>query len=97
MLFPRYLPYWILKVGRCPFTVSICYTKYDLFSTDSFITKLMVYTINTGCLTRYYYFQLTPYLDLYFVQHVFNGSPHYSEVPAFVPHSSSLMISYSAQ
>ncbi|KAG1733045.1 uncharacterized protein EDB91DRAFT_1301081 [Suillus paluster] len=42
--------------------------------TDSLITKLMGYTINTGCLTRYSSFEPIPYLDSYLVQYVFNDS-----------------------
>ncbi|KAJ8595275.1 hypothetical protein M405DRAFT_728253, partial [Rhizopogon salebrosus TDB-379] len=36
---------------------SLCYilatSRTELSSTDSFLTKLMAYIINTGCLTRY--------------------------------------------
>lgn len=44
----------------------------------------MAYIINTGCLTRYFSFQPTPYLDSYFVQRVFNGSYHFSELTPLV-------------
>ena len=83
MLSPRYRSYWVLKVRRCPLTVGNWYTKHEPSSTDSFLTKLMVYTINTGCLTRYSCFQLNPYLDSYFVQFMFNDSLDYSNVPIF--------------
>ncbi|KAG1758591.1 hypothetical protein EDD22DRAFT_956745 [Suillus occidentalis] len=46
-------------------------------STDSLITKLMVYVINTGSLTRYSFFMPIPYLDSYSTQHMFNDRYDY--------------------
>ena len=40
----------------------------------------MIYTINTGSLTRYSCFQWTVYLDSYLVQYMFNDSLDYSKV-----------------
>ncbi|KAG1723225.1 hypothetical protein EDB19DRAFT_1916224 [Suillus lakei] len=60
---------------------SLCYllatSRTGFPKTDLFITRLMSYIINTGCLTRYFSFQPTPYLDSYFVQYVFNDSYHH--------------------
>lgn len=98
MLSRRYLPYWVLEVWNYPFTVGIWYPEDELFSTDSLLTKLMIYIINTGSLTRYYScFQVTLHLDSYFVQYVFNGSLHHSEVSIIVHYGSSLIISCSVQ
>ncbi|OAX32800.1 hypothetical protein K503DRAFT_869953 [Rhizopogon vinicolor AM-OR11-026] len=40
---------YILATSRTGFSRQS--TKHEVLSTDSFLTKLMVYTINTGCLT----------------------------------------------
>ncbi|KAG2113672.1 hypothetical protein BD769DRAFT_1673684 [Suillus cothurnatus] len=57
---------------------SLCYllttSRTGFSSTDSLITKLMVYVINTGCLTRYSSFETIPYLNSYFMQRMFDGS-----------------------
>ncbi|KAG1808927.1 uncharacterized protein BJ212DRAFT_1484780 [Suillus subaureus] len=46
---------------------SLCYllatSRTGFSSTDSFVTKLVVYIISTGCLTRYPSLQHTPYFD----------------------------------
>jgi hypothetical protein len=91
MLPPRQIPYRVLKVRRCPFAVGIWYTKDELFSTDTLLTKLMMCIIHAGCLTRYFCFEMTPYLDSYFVQYMLTGSPDCGEVPIFVLYSLSLM------
>jgi hypothetical protein len=41
----------------------------------------MVYIINTGSMTRYFLSYPTSYLNSYFVQCIFDGSDHHSEVP----------------
>ncbi|KAG2358324.1 hypothetical protein BDR07DRAFT_1489602 [Suillus spraguei] len=62
-------------------TSSLCYllatSRTGFPSTDSLITKLMVYIIHTGCLTRYSSFQTIPYLDLYFMQCMFDSNYNY--------------------
>ncbi|KAG0694363.1 hypothetical protein DFH29DRAFT_1083851 [Suillus ampliporus] len=60
---------------------SLCYllatSRTGTSSTDSLITKLMGYIINTGCLTRYSSFQPTPCLGSYLVQYMLSGSYNY--------------------
>ncbi|KAG1820599.1 uncharacterized protein BJ212DRAFT_1478698 [Suillus subaureus] len=60
---------------------SLCYllatSRTGFSSTDFIIAKLMAYIINTGCLTRYSFFQASPHLGSYFMQHVFTDSFDY--------------------
>ncbi|KAG1724666.1 hypothetical protein EDB19DRAFT_295152 [Suillus lakei] len=53
---------------------SLCYllatSRTGFSSTDSLITKLIVYIINTGSLTRYSSFQTIPYLDSFHTAYV---------------------------
>ncbi|KAG2145836.1 hypothetical protein DEU56DRAFT_910117 [Suillus clintonianus] len=67
---------------------SLCYllatSRTGSSSTDSLITKLMAYIINTGILTRYSFFQTIQYLDSNFMQHMFNGNYYYMMPNNFV-------------
>ncbi|KAG1733046.1 uncharacterized protein EDB91DRAFT_1301101 [Suillus paluster] len=80
---------------------SLCYflatSRTGFSGTDSLVTKLMGYIVNTGCLTRYSSFEPIPYLDSYLVQYVFNGSYDYSEVTTAVSSISSLRVTYMAK
>src|SRR5882757_8507753 len=51
-----------------------------VLSTDSLLTNLMAYTINTGCLTRYSTFHSTPFLNSSFTQYILNGRYYHGEV-----------------
>ncbi|KAG0694374.1 hypothetical protein DFH29DRAFT_1034531 [Suillus ampliporus] len=67
---------------------SLCYllatSRTGTSSTDSLITKLMGYIINTGCLTRHSSFQPIPCLGSYLVQYMFSGSYNYMMPRKFI-------------
>ncbi|KAG1733079.1 uncharacterized protein EDB91DRAFT_655279 [Suillus paluster] len=71
---------------------SLCYllvtSRTGFSSTNSIVTKLMGYIINTGCLTRYPSFQTIPHIDSYFMQYMFNGSYDYMRSDAAQLHLS---------
>ncbi|KAG0698375.1 hypothetical protein DFH29DRAFT_1002886 [Suillus ampliporus] len=80
---------------------SLCYllatSRTGFLNTDSWIKKLIGYTIDSGCLTRYYSLQPTLYLDLYLLQYLFIDIYHHSELPIIVLFISSLRVAYMAK
>lgn len=65
LLHPRYaissLPPALGSPGEAVCSLLRCDVITRVLSTDSFITKLMGYTVNTGILTRYFSFQHAPH------------------------------------